>query len=186
MVAHERDGREEERCRDERDLERHAECDRGRAHQATEDRADAPDPVERVDDRASVGALHPQPVRVLTDVGDRVDATRDEQDRGEHSPARGEADEHERAREADDPDGGDPRRAEPLDEGRREHARHERTQRKGRERRPEPRVAEPEVVADLGIPRDDVCEERPVREEHRSDREARGLGLAAACERGHA
>jgi hypothetical protein len=111
VVAHERDGREEERCRDERDLERHAECDRRRAHQATEDRADAPDPVERVDDRASVGALHAQPVSVLPDVGDRVDPARDEQDRREHSPARGEADEHERAGQADDPDGRDP--AEP-------------------------------------------------------------------------
>ena len=55
-------------------------------HRRAEHRADRPHRVQRVDDRPAVGALHPQAVRVLRDVGDRVARAAGEQQRRQTAP----------------------------------------------------------------------------------------------------
>ncbi len=134
-----------------------------RSDETSRDRSDAPDAVERVDDGPSVHALHTQAVSVLRDIGDPVDSARDEEHTGKRPPRRSEAHEGESSRQADDPRGGNHRRAEPLDERRREQSREQRAQRERGQGGTERGVAQAEVRPDLRIARDDVREQRAVR-----------------------
>jgi hypothetical protein len=149
--------------------ERHPQTCGGRAEQPARDRADTPDAVEGVEDRALIQPLHTQPVRVLRDVDDRVQRADDQQRRGEAEPVRrhrdrphGDAEQHQAV-------GRDPAGAEPADEGRRRQAGQQRAQRQGRQRRAQGGAAQPQLRLHLRQPRHEAGVEHGVEEEAGGD-----------------
>ncbi len=100
---------------------RDVQGDRGRTHQATDDGADGPHRVQRVDDRPAVVALQPKTVDVLCDIGHRIAGAGGEQGRSEDQRRSGHTGDHDERREGDGGDQRDPCRLEPPDQrGRRQ------------------------------------------------------------------
>jgi hypothetical protein len=147
--------------------ERHVEPGCCCPEQSAGDSADAPEGVQAVDDRPAVGALHPEAVGVLRDVDDRVEPTDQQHDRGKTDPSAGERQAGDCGREGDQPEGGDPGRAEAADGHGREESGEQRADRHGGDSAAVGGVAEVERSLDLGEPRDEVRVQDGVDEEHR-------------------
>ena len=164
-AEHDRRRRE---VRAQRDLE---PCGCG-AQQAARHGPDAPQRVQAVDDRPAVRALHPEAVRVLRDVDDRVEPADHEHDRHEAEPGVRERQAGQREAEGDEAERGDPGRAEPADAQRREQAGQQRPHRHGGDRSAVGDVGELEPVLHLRQPWHEVGVEDGVAEEHRGHRDA--------------
>ncbi len=146
---------------------RYIQGDRCRTHQAAEDRTGRPERVKRVDDRAAVAALHPQPVRVLGHIGDRVGRAGNEQRTGQRGGRRSQAGREHEQRDADGADHRDPRRAEPPDQRCSRQAGDQRPSGERRDGYAIDGVGHRQVGLDLGVPRQQVGENRSVGEEQR-------------------
>ena len=152
--------------------ERHGQ----RAHRRAGDGADAPDGVQRVQDRAAVAPLDAQGVRVVRDVGHGVERAGDEQRERQREPDRRGADEHQVGRDDERADGCDDRGAPAGDERAAGQADEQRAEAVRPDGRPERGPREVEAVLDLGVARDDVGVERAVGEEQGPDGGARRAG----------
>ena len=130
--------------------ERHPQPGGRRAEQAAGDRADAPDAVERVEDRAAVEPLHAQPVGVLGDVDDGVQRAGDEQRDGQRGQLGAAAAAPDGDREEDQPGRGDAGGAEPADEQGRGQPGQQRAEGEGGQRRAERGVAQPQLPFSSG------------------------------------
>jgi len=141
-------------------------------HRAAGDRADRPDRVERVDDRASEQPLDAQGVRVLGDVGDGVHRAA-EQEGGREGDDRGrEASGEDAQARQRRPRDGDESGAEAPDQRSCGEPREDRAGREGGHGEAIRGVAEGEVALDLRVARDEVREQAPVGEEQGRDGDA--------------
>lgn len=173
-------GHAEQRRRDAQvDREGDVEAGGGRAHQAAQDRADAPHAVQRIDDGPAVKTLHPQAVGVLRDVDDRVEGPHDEQHAAEGHPVRHKGDEQRGDSGHHDPHRRHARGAEAADGGAGEQPGQQRADRVRGQRGAEDGVAQAELGLDLRVARDDVEEHGAVGEEQRGDGGAGQAGLAS-------
>lgn len=132
--------------------------DRPGRHGAAQHRTDRPHGVERVDDGATVAALHPQSMCVLGDVGIRVSCAAEQQRGGEQQHRRRETGGEQTDAGQDGAGHGHLRRPEAPDDCCGRKTGDDRPDGEGGDRQPIGRVAEPQHLLDLGIARDDIGE----------------------------
>ena len=135
------------------------------AHEPADHGTHAPQGVHGVDHRGSGEALDPQSLGVLGGVHHRVQHSGDEQSRPEHREDGDRAGHEDRRGQEHGAHGRGPGGAEPAQDGRGQRPGHHTANWERDHRQPVRRVGELEHVLELGQPREQVGEDRAVREE---------------------
>ena len=156
-----------------------------RAKRAGGHPADAPEPVEALEDRPAVHPLHAEAVGVHRRVHRRVEHAEHEVREREHRPRLGESNRCKRDDEPDAREDGEARTPHARDEHAGQAAREQPADRQRGDGGAELGVRQPERVLDRGQPRQHRCGDRAMGEEQRADGDPGGSGARGIDGRRH-